>query len=195
MNLMRKTKEKRKKKGIEDDWEAELGETPESAQPAPGEPVFDLSAKAAVEGNLDDEFALPGLMTSGDLEIHADEFFTAGATSVQITAKRTDNGAMLPARTLQQGDGFIVMTVPNVPVEIGASATVGNTTLVAVSQAHTLKPGEDRRIDLIVAGLELTLSRTSVPADGAATATVRAGPRRTAGRCPRGRGPAAPAPA
>jgi translation initiation factor 5B len=53
MNLMRKNKEKRKKKGIAEDFVE--GETPESAAP----PAEDLTAKTAVEANLDDEFALP----------------------------------------------------------------------------------------------------------------------------------------
>ena len=60
MNLMRKNKEKRKKKGLSEDWLD--GETPEGADaaaPAEPEPLPDLSAKQAEEGNLDDEFALP----------------------------------------------------------------------------------------------------------------------------------------
>jgi hypothetical protein len=53
MNLMRKNKEKRKKKGLSEDF-AE-GET------APGatDEVAEIEAKAPVEANLDDEFALP----------------------------------------------------------------------------------------------------------------------------------------
>lgn len=60
MNLMRKNKEKRKKKGLSEDWLD--GETPEGADAAAQakpEPLPDLSAKQAEEGNLDDEFALP----------------------------------------------------------------------------------------------------------------------------------------
>ncbi|KAK4231287.1 hypothetical protein QBC38DRAFT_466349 [Podospora fimiseda] len=59
MNLMRKKKEKRKAKGGNDDWEAELGEAAPGSEPAPAEPVEDLSAKAPVEASMDDEFALP----------------------------------------------------------------------------------------------------------------------------------------
>jgi hypothetical protein len=56
MNLMRKKKEKLKKKGTHEDWVE--GENIEAEQPD-GEPVLDLSAKTAEEGNIEDEFALP----------------------------------------------------------------------------------------------------------------------------------------
>ncbi|KAJ4418608.1 eukaryotic translation initiation factor 5B [Neurospora sp. IMI 360204] len=59
MERMRKAKEKRKKKGLQDDWEAELGEDAPGAEKPAEEPVPDLSAKVAEEANLDDEFALP----------------------------------------------------------------------------------------------------------------------------------------
>ena len=72
--------------------------------------------------------ALPGLMNSADIEIHADAFFTAGANSVTIAAKRTSDGMMLPTRTLSQGDGSLVMTVPLGPIQLTATATaVGRT--------------------------------------------------------------------
>ncbi|KAL2021938.1 hypothetical protein VTK56DRAFT_6357 [Thermocarpiscus australiensis] len=57
MNLMRKNKEKRKKKGLSEDWPD--GEDAAAAVAAAPEPLPDLSAKAAEEANLDDEFALP----------------------------------------------------------------------------------------------------------------------------------------
>ncbi|KAK1755782.1 hypothetical protein QBC47DRAFT_300279 [Echria macrotheca] len=57
MNLMRKNKEKRKKKGIAEDFVE--GETAPGAEVAAAEATPDLTAKAAVEANLDDEFALP----------------------------------------------------------------------------------------------------------------------------------------
>ncbi|KAK3306627.1 uncharacterized protein B0T15DRAFT_147551 [Chaetomium strumarium] len=57
MNLMRKTKEKRKKKGLNEDW---LEENAAEGEAQPAEPALpDLSAKQAEEANLDDEFALP----------------------------------------------------------------------------------------------------------------------------------------
>jgi len=56
MALMRKNKEKRKKKGLSEDWLD--GETPEGQAPAAA-PEPDLSAKQAEEANLEDEWALP----------------------------------------------------------------------------------------------------------------------------------------
>lgn len=57
MGLMRKNKEKRKKKGLSEDFVD--GETAQGAEQTPAEPTPDLTAKAAEEANLDDEFALP----------------------------------------------------------------------------------------------------------------------------------------
>lgn len=51
MALLRKKKEKRKKAGLSEDFPAE--------EPQEEEPVQDLTAKAPVEADLDDEFALP----------------------------------------------------------------------------------------------------------------------------------------
>lgn len=51
MALLRKKKEKRKAKGLSEDFPAE--------EPQQEEPAQDLTAKAAVEADLDDEFALP----------------------------------------------------------------------------------------------------------------------------------------
>ncbi|KAK4193917.1 hypothetical protein QBC35DRAFT_480613 [Podospora australis] len=54
MALLAKKKEKRKAKGMNEDWLEEAASTnPDQA------PAEDLSAKQAVEANLDDEFALP----------------------------------------------------------------------------------------------------------------------------------------
>ncbi|KAK3352349.1 eukaryotic translation initiation factor 5B [Lasiosphaeria hispida] len=55
MGLLRKNKERRKKKGINEDFVE--GENPADAPPVG--PVGDLTAKIAEEANLDDEFALP----------------------------------------------------------------------------------------------------------------------------------------
>lgn len=53
MARMQKMKEKRKKKGLSEDFPE--GETP----PAAEEPVQEIAVKQAEEANLDDEFALP----------------------------------------------------------------------------------------------------------------------------------------
>jgi translation initiation factor 5B len=54
MAIMRKNKEKRKKKGITEDFVE--GEDPPTAEPAP---LPDLSVKAPEEATMDEEFALP----------------------------------------------------------------------------------------------------------------------------------------
>lgn len=51
MALLRKKKEKRKKAGLSEDFPAE--------EPQEAEPAQDLTIKAPVEADLDDEFALP----------------------------------------------------------------------------------------------------------------------------------------
>lgn len=58
MALMRKNKEKRKKKGIADDFVQ--GEDPPGAEPAE-----DTADKAPQEASLDDEFALPAKKNKG----------------------------------------------------------------------------------------------------------------------------------
>jgi hypothetical protein len=57
MNLMRKTKEKRKKKGLSEDFPEEEGTSAQDQGAETEAP--DLSAKQAVEANAEDEFALP----------------------------------------------------------------------------------------------------------------------------------------
>ncbi|KAL1869982.1 hypothetical protein VTK73DRAFT_2876 [Phialemonium thermophilum] len=64
MALMRKNKEKRKKKGLSEDFvEGEDAPGADGGSAAPAEP--DLDAKAPVEANLDDEFALPDKKAKG----------------------------------------------------------------------------------------------------------------------------------
>jgi translation initiation factor 5B len=58
MNLMRKTKEKRKKKGIEDFVEGENAHQGEEIS-ADTAPLPDVSTRQPEEANPDDEFALP----------------------------------------------------------------------------------------------------------------------------------------
>lgn len=56
MAMMKKNREKRKKKGLSDDFEPEA---------APEEPAEDLTTKAPQEATMDDEFALPGKKGKG----------------------------------------------------------------------------------------------------------------------------------
>ncbi|MCL4534081.1 MAG: PKD domain-containing protein, partial [Bacteroidetes bacterium] len=116
---------------------------------------------------------LDSLMRSGDLEIHADDFFTAGATSVDVTF--SSPGLSIPSRTLLKGDDFLVATVPDgFPVEVTAQATIDGLARQAAPQTVTLKAGEDKRLDLSAAALTLSAVRTSMPADGTSTTTITA---------------------
>ena len=65
MNLMRKNKEKRKKKGLSEDFVE--GETAPGAAEAPAssEPIPYMTDKAPEEANPDDEFALPDKKKGG----------------------------------------------------------------------------------------------------------------------------------
>jgi uncharacterized protein YkwD/plastocyanin len=128
---------------------------------------------------------LDGLMTSGDLELHAKDFFDAGANEVDISVTRTGGGAALPGRKLKKTDEFtdvdgvkrtfLVYTVPNAEVQVRASGTnPAGDDLQSAPVKVTLKPGEDKRIDLCVLHLELTAFRTRLPADGAATSRIDA---------------------
>lgn len=127
------------------------------------------------------------LMQSGDLEIHAEDFFAAGAEEVEIEVKA--DGTALPPRTLKKSDeftdvdgerrNFIVVTVPASPanVEVTATATVetpgGDTeTLESPAQEVTLEFGEDKRLD--ICGLALEADPKRVPADGEATSAIEA---------------------
>jgi uncharacterized protein YkwD/plastocyanin len=113
---------------------------------------------------------LDTLMPSGDLEIHVQDFVDAGATDVDVAVSKA--GGSLPARTLAPGDDYLVFTVPTEEVTVRASADVGGELLESAPLEVTLKPGEDRRLDLCVLHVELSASRDRLPANGTATATV-----------------------
>ncbi len=126
---------------------------------------------------------LSALMASADLEVHADDFFAAGATDVHIKVRRVDTGALLPARTLglppaDLAGHFAVVTVPaGTDLEVTAEATALDGTLLASTPVRSsLSSGADRRVDLC-SNLSLTASPATLPADGSSrskiTATVR----------------------
>jgi hypothetical protein len=79
MGLMRKKKEKRKQKGLSEDFVE--GEDPSAAVPEP-EPAADLTTKAPEEANLDDEFALPEKKGKGGKGKAAQQIPTAKAAPV-----------------------------------------------------------------------------------------------------------------
>ncbi len=101
-------------------------------------------------------FALPGLLVSGDLEVHAEHFFNSGANEVEISIKRLDNNTLLPKRTIEQGDDFIIITAPaGVDLELWASATTPDTNLESPIEEVNLKAGEDKRLDMCTNTLQV----------------------------------------
>ena len=68
---------------------------------------------------------LPGLMYSADLELHADDLFSEGASDVVVSVIRLDTNEVLPSRIIPVGD-FIVYTVPaGVDLKIVGSTIIG----------------------------------------------------------------------
>ena len=96
---------------------------------------------------------LDSLMVSGDLEIHADDFFPAGATNVTVEVLNPATSTVQRPRTIRSGDGYIVMTVPVSALpfttfQVQASALVGGDTIKSQIEIVQLHPGEDIRLDL-----------------------------------------------
>ncbi|MEX1253326.1 MAG: flexitail domain-containing putative surface protein [Dehalococcoidia bacterium] len=133
-------------------------------------------AAALTEGWTPAAINLHDMMRSGDLEVHAEEFFNQGATEVTIQVKRTDTAAYLPERTLSSNDpdGFIVITAPATELEITASASLDSQTVETAPVDVTLQPGEDRRVELCTSCLVLKAEPPHVPANGAATLIIAA---------------------
>src|SRR5258708_18806834 len=113
---------------------------------------------------------LDKLMESGDLEIHAADFFTGPeVTDVDISVRRLDTADILPPRkiTPQPGDTpedrFIVITAPVQPfttkLEVRASALVGGTKFESQPQTVTLGLAEDKRLDFCETHLTLQSNR------------------------------------
>lgn len=131
---------------------------------------------------------LPNIMVSGDLEVHADDFFKAGATDVEIKIGNIDPA--VPVRHLTPGDNYIVITAPVVPpdytVEISASATVGEQKLQSAPKQITLKPGQDVRVDLRT-GITLTAEPAFLTAGTGAKSTITATLNADEGQSPAGK--------
>ncbi|MCL4369250.1 MAG: hypothetical protein M1337_08845, partial [Actinobacteria bacterium] len=125
---------------------------------------------------------LPELMTSGDLEIHTQDLFDAGASEVAIDVVRLDTNAALSTQRLRKelapgespADRFIIYTVPAGTVEVRAYSVDGTATVESPPRQVTVRPGEDKRVDLCAARLVLEANRTSIFADGMSTATITA---------------------
>ncbi len=128
---------------------------------------------------------LPGLLQSADLEVHADDFFRAGATEVRVKVRALATGELLPVRSLglptgALADNFIVVTVPaGTDLEVTGEATALDGTLLASTPVRwsNLASGDDWRVDLC-SNLSLEASPAVLPADGTSrsiiTATVKA---------------------
>jgi alpha-tubulin suppressor-like RCC1 family protein/uncharacterized protein YkwD/plastocyanin/thiol-disulfide isomerase/thioredoxin/uncharacterized membrane protein YphA (DoxX/SURF4 family) len=119
---------------------------------------------------------LSNLIVSGDLEIHADEFFQAKATDVEITI---GNAALaVPKQHITMGQEYIVITVPVIPpdytVEISALAIMGEQTLISMPKQIPLHPGEDVRVDLHITGLTLEADPATITAGLGAVSTITA---------------------
>ena len=121
---------------------------------------------------------LPGLLTSGDLEIHADTMFFAGAPKVDVEVRYGSLSAASPARSIDKRGDTIVVTTPAPPgdntYQVIGHATVGGKQIDSILETGELAPGEDRRVDLCVPTLALTTPTGSAFADGATKADVRA---------------------
>jgi uncharacterized protein YkwD/plastocyanin len=127
---------------------------------------------------------LPTLMRSGDLEIHADPMFEAGATKVDVEVKYGASGTAAPARSIDAPGGSIIVTVPTpdddgTPVTIVGHATVNGKQFDSDLDTETLKTGADARVDLCVPTLKLS-APAQVLADGTSQASVDA----TVNKCP-----------
>ena len=121
---------------------------------------------------------LPYLMRSGDLEIHADAFFQAGAADVALQIVRTDTNTALPLRHVTPAakpeDSYIVVTVPTAPLRVTAAATIDGEPRTSLPLALTLKAGEDQRLDLCATHVTLTPAPPTLPANGLAKSTLTA---------------------
>lgn len=123
------------------------------------------------------------LVRSGDLEVHADAVFAAGASSAEVQIREKGGADVGPKRKLRRVDGLALMTVPLTNVsqefELVATATTSKGAMSSVSEPFTLKHGEDKLM-AVCPGISLNASPTRVPAGGSATSVVTA----TLHRCP-----------
>ena len=118
-------------------------------------------------------------MLSGDLEIHADDFFSnPDVTDVDISVRRVDTSEILPARKIFPGDDSVIVTAPlaagSTSLEVSASALANGQWVEARPQSLTLLAGQDKRVDLCATGLILEADNLSLPADGNSAAIVTA---------------------
>ena len=122
---------------------------------------------------------LPDLLISGDLEVHAADLFPPDAPATlaaEVTVRRLDTSETLPVRRLTGPEGVVVVTAPVAPegtrYQVRGAFDLGTERLESLPSEVTLRPGEDKRVDLCAARFGLTADRDRLPADGAATATL-----------------------
>ncbi|KAK3368989.1 eukaryotic translation initiation factor 5B [Lasiosphaeria ovina] len=96
MALMRKNKEKRKKKGLSEDIPA--------ADPEPAEPLPDLTAKAPVEADLDNEFALPDKKGKAAAKGKQQPPANPAASPAQADGNEADDGGETGGKVLTKAE-------------------------------------------------------------------------------------------
>lgn len=107
--------------------------------------------------------ALDGLLESGELHIHGERFFAAGADEVELTFRNADSGETYPPRTLARGDETFIHTLPaGARIQITGSATAGGESIQSTQTVPPLEAGEDRRLDLCLLDFDLSANRTTV---------------------------------
>jgi LPXTG-motif cell wall-anchored protein len=120
---------------------------------------------------------LPRLLRSGDLEIHADAMFSAGADTVDVSVKYGTDGKVVTG-TLERKRGTLIVTVPTddpgTQIEVSSKATVGPATLESALVLTQLGHGQDKRVDLCVPHIETTAEDPALWSGGKDTTKVHA---------------------
>ena len=135
--------------------------------------VFDEGSPGAQGWNRAD---LPGLLRSGDLEIHADTMFARGAKNVSVEVD-DGNGNPIPTTSIDSPGGADVVTVPTAnsgsQITVVGHATVDGKPLDSDPELVDLKTGSDARVDLCVPTLTISAPHSMI-ADGESQASVNA---------------------
>ena len=119
---------------------------------------------------------LPSLMTSGDLEVHTEGLFNAGATAATVTAVDANTQTDLTSGVVEADPGFQSLTVPastSIKVRIDYTLPSRDDSIeIAVPQ---VRAGEDLRVDACDS-IEVTSDPVSTAPDGTSTITMKLDP-------------------
>ena len=120
---------------------------------------------------------LPSLMVSGDLEVHVDDFFAAGAHDVTVSVDN-QSGQNPPDRTISTPGQSAIFTVP-IPADGGsinvrAHATIDDKPVDSPVEHVDLDPGQDARVDACLAHVDLASSKPTLLADHVDSANITA---------------------